>query len=530
MTDLIKSILELTDVQALQPDFVQIKRIPRETAENSQVLIFQKTPEKIVHILTTNTYPDAVKSITSQLDTHWEKYQIFYTSLEWFQEALKWYDQITQQELAQEMKQTQQQQAEWQSAIDVLKNLYDKRASLDPGEFILQIVRYAFQSGASDLHFQPKWDKIELRLRLDGILHDILTFDLKDFLKYLQKLKFISGVKMNIDYLPQDGRFSFEAVNPNKIQTKVDARVNFMPGLGMESTVIRFLDSTRQVSTFQDIWFSDENYEKLKPYLAKTTGLIVVAWPTWSGKTTTLYTMLNTLNTWETKIITLEDPIEYVMNWIQQSQIDYSKWYDYETWLHAVLRHDPDVILVGETRSLETADISINASLTGHLVFTTLHTNNAVAAINRLLSMEVKPYLLAPALQLVIGQRLVRKICPHCWVKVQASYAADADIQQVLKTLSDLQYFKDKPTPSYDGQIIQATGCEQCNKTWYIGRIAILELLEITQEIRKLIENWGADFEILGKARENGFITMKEEWVLKVLNWMTTIEEVQRVV
>jgi type II secretory ATPase GspE/PulE/Tfp pilus assembly ATPase PilB-like protein len=222
----------------------------------------------------------------------------------------------------------------------------------------------------------------------------------------------------------------------------------------------------------------------------------------------------------------LEDPIEYEMSGIQQSQIDYTKNYDYEMGLKAILRHDPDIILVGETRSQETAEISINAALTGHLVFTTLHTNSAIASIGRLTSMDVRPYLLAPALQMVLGQRLIRKVCPHCATKRQASYAEDEEIK---KTIATLQHLGNIPIPAYEGTLIQANGCEQCNHTGYIGRMAILELLEITEEIRKLIVDQGTDFEIFAKARENGFITMQEDGILKVLHGLTTIDEVHRV-
>jgi type II secretory ATPase GspE/PulE/Tfp pilus assembly ATPase PilB-like protein len=264
----------------------------------------------------------------------------------------------------------------------------------------------------------------------------------------------------------------------------------------------------------------------LKKYISKTTGIIIITGPTGSGKTTTLYSILHTLNTGTNKIITLEDPVEYEMAGIQQSQIDYAKGYDYEMGLKAILRHDPDIILVGETRSQETAEISINAALTGHLVFTTLHTNNAIASLGRLISMDVKPYLLAPALQLVLGQRLVRKVCPHCATKRQASYAEDEEIK---KTIATLQHLGNIPLPEYDGTVVQANGCEQCNQTGYIGRCAILEVLEITEEIRKLIVDQGTDFEIFAKARENGFITLQEDGVVKVMNGMTTMDEVHRV-
>ena len=331
---------------------------------------------------------------------------------------------------------------------------------------------------------------------------------------------------MNIDYVPQDWRFSFEATNHKWEKKKVDARVNFMPGMTSESTVIRFLDSEKWVATFEEIWFTDNNYDILKKHISKTTGIIIVTWPTGSWKTTTLYSILNSLNTWKNKIITLEDPIEYEMPWIQQSQINYAKNYDYETWLKAILRHDPDIILVWETRSRETADISINAALTWHLVFTTLHTNSSIAAIPRLLSMWVEPYLLAPAVQLVLWQRLVRRVCPNCVAKRDATYAEQTEIEQTLKRMADLWISN---LPAFDGTVVQAQGCSQCNETWYQWRLAILEMLEITEDIRDLIVDKWNEPAILSKARTNWFITLSEDGIIKVLKWETTMEEIHRV-
>ncbi|MBO4203892.1 Flp pilus assembly complex ATPase component TadA [bacterium] len=297
MTELINSILDLSQVQALHVDFSRLQKIPRQQAEQRQIILFDRDADKFVHVLTTNNHPEELKNFLAQLTNQGVKYKVFYTSLEGFLHAVTWYDQLEQQQ-EQELQQLQiQQQAKGQSAITIMKELFQKRATFDPGKFIMELVRLSFQSGASDLHFQPSDTFVVLRLRLDGILHDILQFDIKDFGKYLQKLKFISGVKMNVNSLPQDGRFSFESHTPQGEIKKIDARVSFIPGLLSESTVIRFLDSSRKISTFQDIGFLDREYNILKPYLAKTTGIIIVAGPTGSGKTTTLYTALQTLNT-----------------------------------------------------------------------------------------------------------------------------------------------------------------------------------------------------------------------------------------
>ena len=523
---LINTILEINDVKALQVDFSQLKKIPREKAAAMQVILYYKDDENFAYILTTNNHPDDLKKIVKQLENKGLKNKIFYTSVEWFNEWMRRYDKLEAEEIKEKEEHEQREKAEWNSAISLMKQFFTKRETLDPGKFILEMVRLWFQSGASDMHFQPEWKNVTLRLRLDGILQDIVGFDVQDFWKYLQKLKFISGVKMNIDYVPQDWRFSFEAANHKWEKKKVDARVNFMPGMSTESTVIRFLDSEKWISTFEEIWFSNRNYELLKKYISKTTWIIIVTGPTGSWKTTTLYSILNALNTGKNKIITLEDPIEYEMPWIQQSQINYAKNYDYETWLKAILRHDPDIILVWETRSKETADIAVNAALTGHLVFTTLHTNSAIASIPRLLSMWVEPYLLAPAVQLILWQRLVRRVCPHCSTKRPATYAEQAEIEQTLKRMSDLNI---QNLPKFDWTIIEPHGCAKCNETWYQGRLAILEILEITEDMRTLIVDEETESWIMSKARANGFLTLAEDWIIKVLNWETTMEEIHRV-
>ena len=525
-TQLINTILEVDDVKALQVDFSQLKKISREDAEATQIIIYYRDEDNCVYLLTTNNHPEDVNKIIKQLDNQWFKNKVYYTSVEWFSEWLKRYDERESQQQHEKEESEKREKAEWDSAITLMKQFFPKRESMDPGEFILEMVRLWFQSWASDIHFQPEWKNVVLRLRLDGILQDVVSFDSQDFWKYLQKLKFISWVKMNIDYIPQDGRFSFEATNHKWEKKKVDARVNFMPGMSSESTVIRFLDSEKGISTFEEIWFADKDYDLLKKYISKTTGIIIVTWPTWSWKTTTLYSILNSLNNGTNKIITLEDPIEYEMPGIQQSQINYAKDYDYETGLKAILRHDPDIILVWETRSKETADIAINAALTGHLVFTTLHTNSAIATIPRLLSMGVEPYLLAPAIQLILGQRLVRRVCPNCSWKRPATYAEQTEIEQALQRMSDIGI---TDLPAFDGNVPAINGCPECNETGYKWRLAILELLEITEDMRNIVVDKWNESEILTKARANGFVTLTEDGIIKALKGETTMEEIHRV-
>ena len=326
MTDLIKSILDLQAVKEIQPDFSVLKIIPRDLAKSAQILIFSTPKRKHLKALTTNNHPEEVRRILHQLENKGLVTEVFYTTVEGFDFAMERYSQMQNQAEQIAQKHLEQQKAEWKSAIDLIQEFFEQREDKDPWDFIKEMIRLAFQSWASDLHFQSEDEGIQMKIRLDGVLHSLVLFSHQEFWKYMQKIKFISGVKMNIEYLPQDGRFSFEASDRNWVQKKVDARINFMPGIKSENVVIRFLDASKTIDHFEEIGFSAYHIALLKKYMQKTTGIIIITGPTGSGKTTTLYTILKQLNDWTKKIITLEDPIEYKISWIQQSQINYDKW------------------------------------------------------------------------------------------------------------------------------------------------------------------------------------------------------------
>ncbi len=526
MNQISKTILDIQDIQAIKPDFDSIKILKRELCEKTETIVFDKDWNTL-KVLSTNNFPEELNQIIWKLEETWLFTEISYTSTEWFQEAMKWYDDYEKMLQEQKEKEDAQKQASWEWAIWMIKKIYETRDSMEPWEFIMEVVRLAFQTWASDLHLQPQDNWVLLRIRVDGVMQEILRFTHADFKKYLQKLKFIAWTKMNIDYVPQDGRFSFEAVNRDWENKKVDARVSFMPGMQSESTVIRFLDPTKWISTFEKIWFTGNTYEVLKRNLEKNTGIIIFTWPTGSGKTTTLYTILNYLNDWKNKIITLEDPIEYELRGIQQSQINYNKWYTYAKWLKAILRHDPDTILVWETRDLETADIAINAALTWHRVFTTLHTNSAIESIPRLVNMWLQWYMLAPSLNLIVAQRLVRGLCPHCSTKRDANFAEKSEIEDAIKKINDAN---PKMNLKFDWKVPQAIWCDQCNGSGYKWRMAVLETFEITEDIKNLIIEWKVWIELYSKARENGYLTLREDGIIKVLEWKTTLDEIRRVI
>ena len=525
MAGIIKSILDISDIKEIKPNFKEIKIMSREECEKTQTIIFDRE-KNTLKILTTNNFPEELQKITKSLEQKWFKTDIDYTSTEGFKQAMTRYDEYEEKLKNEEEKEREQKTASWQWAIAILQKVYEQRDTMEPWKFIMEIIRLAFQTWASDLHFQSQESWILCRLRIDWVLQTVLEFTHGDFAKYMQKIKFISWVKMNIDYIPQDGRFTFEATNKDGENKKVDARVNFMPGINSESVVLRFLDPNKWISTFEKLWFVWRTYDTLRKSLEKHTGITILTWPTWSWKTTTLYTILSYLNDWKEKIITLEDPVEYQIEWIQQSQINYNKWYDYAEWLKAILRHDPDIILVWETRDFETANISMNAALTWHKVYTTLHTNSAIESINRLVNMGIKPYILAQSLNLLVAQRLVRQLCPHCASKKEWDFSEKWEISEAIKRIKDAN-----PTMeiNFDWYIPVAVGCEKCNGTWYKWRLAIIETLEITDDIKKAINEWNSELEIYSKARWFGFLTLKEDGIIKMLEWKTTLDELRRI-
>lgn len=520
-------ILETSHVQGIKPEFSVLTILSKQQAQNSQTVIFDIDPElHVLHMLTTNNVPARVQEIQTFLSEKGYKTELYYTDDQSIQLAYQRYDIHAQQQAKQAQEAADLQNATGKWALWQIEMLYQKKSDYQPADFVMELVRLAFQAGASDLHFQPEETQVVMRMRLDGVMQETLHFDHKEFFPYLQKLKYICGVKMNVDYIPQDGRCSFD-VDIKGAQKTIDVRASFMPWVGSESIVLRYLDGSKSIQTFENIWFRWYTEKKLSDALSRNFGMVIITGPTWSWKTTTLYSILDKLNDGKRKIITLEDPIEYKVPWLQQSQINYAKDYDYAKWLKACLRHDPDIILVWETRDLETAEISLNASLTWHLVFTTLHTNSSIEAISRLISMGVKSYVLAPSLVMIQAQRLVRRICPHCATRVQANFAQAEEIQKYIWHIHDVD-----PTLelSFDGTIPHAVGCEHCNNTWYIGRMAALETLSITEKLKeKIIANDGIA-SIYAQARNDGFLTLQEDAIIKMLKWLTTLEEVRRVV
>ncbi len=516
-------ILSLDDIKKIKPNLDALKIIKREVSEKVEMLFYDMKWKKL-KALTTNNNILLINQLKEKVELRWYKVDFYYCDYDTFTYALSWYDYLLSLENRAKQELEELEQAKWVKALDMIKKLYENKTKYSETDFIKEIIRLSFMSGSSDAHFQPEEDGVRLRLRINGILKKILMFKTQEFKKYLLKLKSVSKVKMNVNYIPQDGRFDFLTKKWGK-NYKIDVRVNFMPALYGESVVMRFLDSSTWIRSFSEIWFMWKSFEVLQRNIEKPYGMILVTWPTGSWKSTTLYSILNKLNLPDKKIITLEDPVEYSLPNIQQCQINPDKWYDYIEWLKAILRQDPDIIMVWEIRDLKTAKIAINAALTWHLVLSTLHTNTAVEAISRLISMWVEPFMLAPALNLVIGQRLLRKLC-DCKVKKEANFWEKEDIEINLKKIKNTYPNIDL---DFDWFIYKEAGCEKCAYDGYNGRIAAVETFELSSDIKDDIIKWASSLDVFQKAREDAYLTMKEDAYIKMLKWFTTLDEIRRV-
>jgi type II secretory ATPase GspE/PulE/Tfp pilus assembly ATPase PilB-like protein len=374
---------------------------------------------------------------------------------------------------------------------------------------------------ASDIHFETEKDNIKLRIRIDGILHNVFNFDNRTYHQILSRIKLLSEIKLNITDKPQDGRFTVNLWE----EKNIEIRVSTLPSEYGESIVMRILDPD-SLKEIEELGLRRDLLEILNKTIQLPNGMIVVTGPTGSGKTTTLYAILKRINSPEVKIITIEDPIEYHLEGISQTQVNPQKGYDFASGLKAIVRQDPDVILVGEIRDKETATIALQAALTGHLVLTTLHTNDAAGTIARFQALGEKPVNIAPALKLAIAQRLVRKVCPKCTTYRNLT---KEEVSFFKKELQNVPQELIGKNINENLQIAVPKGCEYCNFTGYRGRIGIYEFFTVDEEIEEFILTSPSISSLRKKAIEKGMILMKQDGLIKVLQKITTVDEVIQV-
>ena len=448
--------------------------------------------------------------------------EVYYTDTKAFETALGWFGLLKEKQAKIKEEDLKRMNSRGDEAVDLIKKMIAHHDDYTEEEFINQLLSLSYQAWASDVHFQSEEVGVVMRLRRDGILETITIFTHAERKKYTMKMKFISGVKMNLDQASQDGRFDIDIIQPGD-NIKIDVRTSILPGLRWESIVLRFLDARKGLMTFEDIGFGKYHTDLLEEQLSKNSGLILVTGPTGSWKTTTVYSLINYLNSPDRKIITLENPVEYELPGIEQSQINEEKGYTFEEWLKGVLRHDPDVIMVWEIRSLETAEMAINAALTWHLVISTLHTNSSIDSIARLVNMWVKPYMLASALNAIIGQRLVRKLA------TQEKYTPNASDQKYLQwMIKEIKAHTKWVKAEFDWTLLRPQGGERSRSKGYKWRVAVLEALEVDEVITKAIMQGKDSYDILEIAKKEWYLTLEHNAILKVLDGVTSLAEVRR--
>ena len=371
------------------------------------------------------------------------------------------------------------------------------------------ILKTSIQSRASDIHIEPTETNCIVRSRIDGMLSETFIFDKDIYPPMVSRMKLLSNMDIAERRRPQDGRFSAQILDK-----EYDFRISTLPILNGESIVLRILDKSKVIINLEDLGMHPDNFSKFKKSMKAPYGIILVTGPTGSGKTTTLYGALNDIKSVKTKIITVEDPVEYQLNMIQQVHVNEKAGLTFVSALRSILRQDPDVIMIGEIRDQETLRIAIQAALTGHLVFSTLHTNDAISALPRMIDMGIEPYLVSGALVCIEAQRLVRKLCPHCKQKITLSQKAFDEVKKFVP--ENYQFYK-------------SVGCPQCSQTGYLGREMISEILPISDHIASMVANGASKDELKSVAYEEGFIDMFHDGVIRAANGITTLEEVYRV-
>ena len=378
----------------------------------------------------------------------------------------------------------------------------------------------AVATAVSDVHIEPEKEDVRVRYRLDGVLQDVVLLKHAEYKKVLARIKLLAGVKLNITHDAQDGRFTIKISGID-----VEVRTSILPAAYQESVVMRILNPNSISVPLEELGMDEYFYAAIVKQIEKPNGLILTTGPTGSGKTTTLYAVLKKLRNPQIKIITIEDPIEYHLDGISQTQVDHSKGYDFQNGLRAAVRQDPDVIMVGEIRDDETASIAIDSALTGHLVFSTMHTNNAAGAIPRLIDLGINPKIISSALNIALAQRLVRRLCLFC----RETYVPEGAEKEIIES-SFLEIKKFRPKLELPKMLYRPVGCDKCTFTGYKGRISIYEGILMDRAIEEVLRENPSEREIVEAAKPQGMLNMRQDGLIKVMSGVTSLEEVKEAV
>lgn len=496
-------------------DEQSLRLLPEEIARQKRAIVFGREPDGTLDIaLDDPTDLSIIDFLTRYLKS---KLKIFFASPEDLNLGFVYYSK----QLAQDFKKIIEDNI--QASLKVkISGKEEKEAALELPivSIVDNLLTYAMASRASDIHIEILENDVLVRYRVDGVLYEILRMPKDVAPSIIARLKLLSGLKLDEHSHPQDGRFR------HKIGTDLmDVRVAIMPTLYGEKVVLRLLTASQRIPSLEELGLLEDSKEILLKNVRRTYGMVLVTGPTGSGKTTTLYSVLNILNSPNVNIVTVEDPIEYEIAYVNQTQINPQAGITFPNALRALLRQDPNIILVGEIRDEETAEISVHSALTGHLVLSTLHTNDALTAIPRLVDMKIPSFLVAAVLNAVSAQRLVRRLCPDC----RLSYKPDAEILKNIQ--KQFEEFKLESKFKPPQVLYRAKGCPSCNNVGYKGRLNIFEIIDITEDLREAIVKPDFTLDYLREvARKQGFVTMFEDGLRKAEKGFTTLEEVLRVI
>lgn len=516
------------DVSHIPINTDALKILDESEARLGHLAIIQKTGKKLQIILKNPERPET-KTALDHLQRLNYSMQLFFTSERGLEHAWELYKHIRNETgvSAGEINITPEGLASFQQKINAITDitpLVEEALTKRITDFLEIIIAGALQLDASDIHVEPQAENIRIRYRLDGVLEDVAAIPEKAFKFLLSRIKLISGLKLNVTERAQDGRFTIKLPDVD-----IEVRVSILPGPYGENIVLRILNPKSIDLKIEDLGMQPEIAEEIRQQLKQPNGMILTTGPTGSGKTTALYTFLKTIHSPEIKIITLEDPIEYHLPGIEQTQVSSEKNYTFASGLRSVLRQDPDVILVGEIRDLETAETAMHAALTGHLVFSTLHTNDAAGTIPRLIDIGVKPNIIAPAMNLAIAQRLLRKLCAFC--KKEDAFSKEETLT-IKKELDSFPPHAKVKKPSVDFSKIKThrpLGCLKCNMSGYKSRVGVFEIIIIDEIFEDIILKLPSEQDIKKAAFAQGQITMKQDATLKVLMGITDLAEVERI-
>lgn len=504
-----------------------INIIPEEVAEKNRVVVFERSGKKAKVAMADTEDLNALNLLRFIAEKEQLEFETYLVSEDILEDMLEFYagpGNAVKEAVASFEGDVTFRSEEEEAAGEKNKESVLKDAPVT--KLVQVILSHAIEGGASDIHIEPLDKEYRVRFRVDGVLHISLILPKEIGPVVVSRIKILANLKIDEKRKPQDGRFRLTTKGKD-----VDFRVSSLPVINGEKIVMRILDKDTGVGSIEALGLLGSAEENMRRAKDETYGMILLTGPTGSGKSTTLYALLKILNNEERNIITLEDPIEYNIEGLNQSQIKPEIGYTFASGLRTILRQDPNVIMVGEIRDAETAELAVHAALTGHLMFSTLHTNTAIGAIPRLIDMGIEPFLLSSALRLVVAQRLVRRICDHCKEEVKVADTMRDQILDSIRNISQEEFGKyglnlDSGVSFYHGK-----GCEACNNTGLKGRVAVYEVVPVNDNIKDIIVDKHGNEGLLKAERDRtGALTMKQDGILKILKGLTTIEEIERVI